>query len=76
MTAYKVGTEGHKIAVEKRRAAIAEKYGSYENYLIACREWARKGGQVSNSNKGFGSNRERARQLGAKGGSKKKKIGV
>lgn len=75
MPAYKIGTEGHKIAVEKRRAAIAERYGSYENYLIACKIWAKKGGKVKNSNKGFGSNKERAIASGRIGGlAKKKKV--
>lgn len=61
---------------EKIRETLAEKYGSYEDYLELTRQWGKKGGK-NNVKKGFGSDKigsdgltgsERAKKSGSKGG--------
>jgi len=69
MARPKANTEAGKIASEKWRATMAERYGSVTEKM---RETGRIGGQNGkgqNYKGGFASSSEHARKAGAKGGS-------
>lgn len=73
----KANTEAGRIATEKWRKTMIEKYGSEEAFKHAIRCMGSLGGRVKTSKpKGFAANPKLARKAGRKGGKKSRRTGV